>query len=70
MMGKISDSLSLVMDNYISKHGIFEEYEVNYSNYVKSVVIWPEENKASDTLFDGKLIIFGNNDNDAPETRF
>lgn len=61
LIKKTSDSISRVMDDYINKNEIFEKYEVNYINYLKSVVIFRDGSKTPDTIFNGKLMLFGNN---------
>lgn len=67
LIKKVSDSLSLVMNTYIKKNQIFEEYEVNYINYLKSIVIFSNGSKIGDTLFNGKMLLYGNSTEDAPE---
>lgn len=67
LISKVSDSLSQVMNTYINKNQIFEAYEVNYINYLKSVVIFSNGSKIGDTLFNGKMMLYGNNTKDAPE---
>lgn len=65
---KVADSLSGVMDEYIRKNQIFEEYEVNYINYLKSIVLFRDDSTVPDTIFKGKLMLYGNNTTGAPET--
>jgi two-component system phosphate regulon sensor histidine kinase PhoR len=67
LISKVSDSLSQVMNTYINKNQIFEAYEVNYINYLKSVVIFSNGSKIGDTIFNGKMMLYGNNIEDAPE---
>ncbi|MDV6168870.1 HAMP domain-containing sensor histidine kinase [Flavobacterium sp. DG1-102-2] len=66
LIKKVSDSLSAVMSGYINKNAIFEEYEVSYINYLQSVVVY--RNKIPDTLFKGKMVLYGNNTAHADET--
>ena len=61
-----ADSLSLVMNDFIKQKGFFEEYDVSYINYVTSVTLFKSE--TVDTLFSGKLKLFGNNTYNTPET--
>jgi len=68
LIAKVSDSLSTVMNDYINKNQIFEEYEVNYIDYLQSVVVFKDHNTIRDTLFKGKMMLYGNNDHSAPET--
>ena len=65
---QVSDSLSSVMNQYINKNQIFEEYEVNYSNYLQSIIIYTNEGNIADTIFRGKMLLYGNNKSNAPET--
>jgi two-component system phosphate regulon sensor histidine kinase PhoR len=65
---KVSDSISEVMDNYINKNDIFEEYEVNYINYLKSVVMFRDGSKIPDTIFNGKMKLYGDNEAGNHET--
>lgn len=68
LITKVSDSLSEVMDDYINKNQIFEQYEVNYINYLKTIVLFRDGSKVPDTLFKGKLMLYGNNTAGTPET--
>jgi len=65
---QVSDSLSSVMNQYINKNQIFEEYEVNYSNYLQSIIIYTNEGNIADTIFRGKMLLYGNNTSNASET--
>lgn len=65
---KVSDSISEVMDTYINKNDIFEEYEVNYINYLKSVVLFRDGSKIPDTIFNGKMKLYGDNEAGIHET--
>ena len=65
---QVSDSLSSVMNQYINKNQIFEEYEVNYSNYLQSIIIYTNEGNIADTIFRGKMLLYGNNASNASET--
>ena len=62
------DSLSLVMDNFIQQKGFFNEYDVSYINYVTSVTLYKPGHGIIDTLFNGKMRLFGNNVHNTPET--
>lgn len=68
LITKVSDSLSDAMNNYINKNRIFEQYEVNYINYLKTIVLFRDGSKIPDTLFNGKLMLYGNNTAGTPET--
>jgi two-component system phosphate regulon sensor histidine kinase PhoR len=69
LIKKTSDSLSGIIAKHISKKGIFKEYEVNYSNYIVSAQLLGEDNKVTDTLFKGRQLLFGNNEENSPETQ-
>jgi signal transduction histidine kinase len=68
LITKVSDSISEVMDDYINKNQIFEAYEVNYINYLKTIVLFRDGSKVPDTLFKGKQLLYGNNEARTPET--
>jgi len=64
-----ADSLSLVMDKFIQQKGFFDEYDVSYINYVTEVTLSKPGMGTIDTLFTGKLKLFGNNTYNTPETQ-
>lgn len=64
-----ADSLSLVMDKFIQQKGFFDEYDVSYINYVTEVTLYKPGAGIIDTLFSGKLRLFGNNTFNTPETQ-
>ncbi len=68
LIKKVSDSISLVMNEYINKNDIFEEYEVNYINYLKTIIIYSDDSKVPDTIFSGKMKLYGNNIDGHTET--
>ncbi|RDI15949.1 sensor histidine kinase [Flavobacterium sp. AG291] len=68
MITKVADSLSGIMGKYVNSNKIFEEYEVNYIDYLKTIVLFREGSKIPDTIFKGKLMLYGNNEARTPET--
>lgn len=67
MMKRVSDSLSGEMNRFVKKEHFFEEYDVSYSNYIKSIVMWHNCSQ-TDTIFDGKMLVYGNNDTGSLES--
>lgn len=67
LMQKVSDSLSQVMNTYINKNRIFQEYEVSYIDYLRTIVFFREGSTIPDTVFKGKLMLYGNNIARTPE---
>lgn len=68
VIAKVADSLSGVMDEYVRKNQIFKEYEVNNINYLNSIVLYGDGGIIPDTIFKGKLLLYGRNINGDPET--
>lgn len=66
---RTSDSLSNVVLTYLSRKGIFEEYEVNYTNYIVLAALKDKKGRITDTIFKGKQLLYGNNDQKLPETQ-
>lgn len=60
-MKKTSDSLSQIVIKLLEKERFFENYDVSYASYLTAIIILDKETKATDTLFSGKMLIFGNN---------
>ncbi len=66
-IAKISDSLSKVMSRFIIKERFFEGYNVSYSNYIDNVILFRDCQKEGDTLFSEKILLYGNNTENAEE---
>jgi len=62
-IAQMSDSLSSLMPGHIKKERFLDYYDVSYSNYISSVVVL-DKFKANDTVFKGRLLLFGNNTED------
>ena len=60
LIRKIEDSLSAAEEDYIKSRGLVGDFDVSYNNYVRKVVLQKEGSQATDTLFSGKLLLFGN----------
>lgn len=60
-MKKTSDSLSQIVIKLLKKEKFFENYDVSYASYLSAIIITNKETKTTDTLFSGKMLIFGNN---------
>ncbi|MCO6148200.1 sensor histidine kinase KdpD [Flavobacterium sp. NRK1] len=69
LIKKTEDSLSKVISEYIKKERFFEGYDVTFANYLISVGIYTDDEKKADNLFSGKMLLFGNNPGQNPETQ-
>lgn len=58
-MTKNRDSLSKAIFQLMKKRGITDKYKAHYANYITSVVIQTDGH--NDTLYRGKLLLFGDN---------
>lgn len=68
LINKTADTLSPMMKEYIKKEKLIGNYDVSYVNYVRSVII-VHHGQPKDTLYSGKLKLFGNNLENAEETK-
>ena len=68
LIKKTSDSLSNEVNKFITKENLVGDYDVSYSNYITSVVMCIDTTrKFTDTIYKGKLLLFGNNYDNNPE---
>ncbi|MXN91031.1 GHKL domain-containing protein [Flavobacterium sp. Sd200] len=67
LIEKIRDSLSTVTNEFIKKNGFFEEYDVSYNNYVTQAVVFRGGGLKADTIFKGKMLLYGNKTDEAHE---
>ncbi len=63
LIKKTADSLSLLSKSIIEKNGFFGEYDVSYNNYLTQAVLYNGHGGAADTIFNGKLLLYGSNAN-------
>jgi two-component system phosphate regulon sensor histidine kinase PhoR len=68
LIEKTADTLSPLMKKYIQKEKLVDKYDVSYVNYVKYAVL-VKDGKPYDTLYSGKLKLFGNNTEGAREVK-
>lgn len=67
LIEKIRDSLSMVTASFIKKNGFFEEYDVSYNNYITQAVVFRAGGLKADTIFKGKMLLYGNSEEQAHE---
>lgn len=68
LIRKTTDSLSAIENGYINSKGLVGDFDVRYNNYVKQVVLQRTGSTVVDTLFTGKMLLFGNTEKGAEET--
>ena len=68
LINNTADSLSREMDKFIKKKKLIQNYDVTYSNYIASVVMCTDDKcKTRDTIYKGRLLVYGNNFEKNPE---
>lgn len=65
----VSDSLSGEMQKCIDKDPKLENYDVTYTNYVTSASVCKDTTKPADTIFAGRMLLYGTNVGNVPETQ-
>lgn len=65
---KNSDSVSQVYTKMLLETEVFKKYQIGYSNYV--TLLFTKDGGRNDTLFKGKMLLYGNNKNNYQETGF
>lgn len=68
-MKKTSDSLSQIAIKMLRKEQFFENYDVSYANYLSAIVLIDKKTKVIDTIFSGKMLVFGNNTEQSSESK-
>lgn len=63
LIKKTADSLSVISNSFIKQNGFFGEYDVTYNNYLTQAVLFDGERRCADTIFEGKLLLYGSNKN-------
>lgn len=64
-----SDSLSQVAIKSIKKKKFYEDYDVSYANYLSTIVIYKKGSKVGDTIYSGKMLLYGNNIEQSNESK-
>jgi two-component system, OmpR family, phosphate regulon sensor histidine kinase PhoR len=65
----LTDSLSGVMQGCIDNDPVFDNYDVTYTNYVTSASVCKDTTLPADTIFAGKLLLYGTNVGAEPEIK-
>ncbi|TRW25252.1 HAMP domain-containing histidine kinase [Flavobacterium zepuense] len=60
-----SKELSKEMSKFIIREHFFEDYDVSYNNYISTIVA--TDNYVNDTVFAEKILLYGNNTDNAKE---
>jgi len=68
-MQGLSDSLSGEVQSCIAKDSMLSNYNVTYTNYVTSASVCKDTTKPADTIFKGKMLLYGTNVQNIPEDK-
>lgn len=68
-MRGLSDSLSGEVQQCIASDPKLAKYDVTYTNYVTSARICKDTTKPADTIFQGKMLLYGTNVENVPEDK-
>lgn len=64
----LTDSLSNEVQMCIDKDPALNKYDVTYTNYVTSASVCKDTTQPADTIFTGKMLLYGTNVENEPET--
>lgn len=67
LIKKTADSLSFITNGFINENGYFEDYDVSYNNYITQAVVFGANGQDADTIFKGKLLLYGDTTDQAHE---
>lgn len=68
-MRGLSDSLSGEVQQCIASDSMLANYDVTYTNYVTSARICKDTTQPADTIFKGKMLLYGTNVQNEPEDK-
>ncbi|MEL1243645.1 HAMP domain-containing sensor histidine kinase [Flavobacterium sp. DGU11] len=69
VMQGMSDSLSNEVQLCIDKDPAFDNYNVTYTNYVTSALVCKDTARTADTIFTGKMLLYGTNVENEVQTK-
>lgn len=69
IMKTTTDSLSKIAIKSIKKKKFYEDFDVSYTNYLSAIVIYKKGSKIGDTIYSGKMLVFGNNVEGSEESK-
>ncbi|AWH85031.1 hypothetical protein HYN59_07785 [Flavobacterium album] len=69
IMKGMSDSLSGEIQQCIAKDSALDNYNVTYTNYVTSALVCKDTTKPADTIFTGKMLLYGTNTQNVVESK-
>ncbi|WP_294819796.1 HAMP domain-containing sensor histidine kinase [uncultured Flavobacterium sp.] len=68
-MRGLSDSLSGEVQQCIASDSMLADYDVTYTNYVTSARVCKDTTQPADTIFKGKMLLYGTNVENIPEEK-
>ena len=62
LIKRTADSLSFVSNKFIKQNGFFGDYDVSYNNYIIQAIQFKADGQSTDTIFTGKILLYGSDD--------
>ncbi|MNK01336.1 Sensor protein SrrB [compost metagenome] len=69
IMKSTTDSLTKIAIRSINKKKFYEDFDVSYANYLSAIVVYEKGSKVGDTIYSGKMLVFGNNVEGSEESK-
>lgn len=69
IMKSTTDSLTKIAIKSINKKKFYEDFDVSYANYLSAIVVYEKGSKVGDTIYSGKMLVFGNNVEGSEESK-